>query len=63
MSSFNPLSLTLAYHTLHTHGLSLSQSLCSNDLPPIPRYFALGTLLPHADRKLGKSPILWTVKG
>ena len=34
MSSFNPLSFTIAYHTLHTHGLSLSQSLCSNGLPP-----------------------------
>ena len=34
MSSFNPLSFT--NHTLHTHGLSLSQSLCSNGLPPIP---------------------------
>ena len=29
MSSFDPLSFTLAYHTLHTHGLSLSKSLCS----------------------------------
>ena len=29
MFSFNPLSFTLAYHTLHTHGLSLSQSLCT----------------------------------
>ena len=30
MSSFNPLSFTLAYHTLHTYGLSLyGQSLCS----------------------------------
>ena len=29
MSSFNPLSFTLAYHTLHTYGLSLSQSLYS----------------------------------
>ena len=26
MSSFNPLPFTVAYHTLHTHGLSLNQS-------------------------------------
>ena len=40
---------TLAYHTLHTHGLSLSPSLCSNGLPPIyTQYFALGMQLPPA---------------
>ena len=50
MSSFNPLSFTLVYNTLHTYGLSLSQRLCSCtscllttwkcvplvDLPPTP---------------------------
>ena len=42
MSSFNPLPFTLAYLTLHTHGLSLSESLLSNGLPPTPDTLHLG---------------------